>query len=704
MERNGSVAGRTRSLCRTPSLSSSRLSALRQRSFSPSPAPSKRDSYLPANVRRWDGTSRVTTQWDGLRRDPELWHPDGDCVVHLYGRGVSRRGPSFRVPFSAIRAARCGPLLERYSAQTLPESPESLDSAGSSNSSDSGYFGYPARPDKCELYVPAPPKCSREEAFAYHLNTRNFFAWMLGKPIVATHLGRGMADLLDRMNLFRDTADNVQDFLEYIDAQQYSSFRECPDLALASLYVSERFMLKDRWIDAFAHCVGLNDRLICSSEFEPVSRVSKSLITRAKLEMDIRMGRCSEQLSSFLDDELSKSHLGLGKGARAHLDRFRSFLHSFYVAKFGYWPPVEGSGLSKETCGSMYVEFRNLYDYLVDPESTPYWEDNLRPPTGGLCVYQNVIAFDQRHRYTSLPHPLPLLPEEMVRCLVPSRKRSMGSVRFSRCLGKAAKADRKSYTLAALSGATNVKSMETLSDPLVRAYMRFERECTLEEEEKVTAADARKVRWLLIYGVLQTLISVTSAPPEVRHTDGVSYPLCCQTAGTPPWQSESRLPPSKRGSAVSEITVPEAGPKYEIQPDVDYFAFKTSVTANMSVRHPQPRRSGFHEILIHGYGNGLMDAEVQPGTSISAPSTPEPRASTQQLTSRWSGSSDGSAFSSASSTSDDGPPGLSGSVSGSEGSPGGAETPRHLPELAAGAAKGEDPWASAPELQRYLMV
>ena len=36
--------------------------------------------------------------------------------------------------------------------------------------------------------------------------------------------------------------------------------------------------------------------------------------------------------------------------------------------------------------------------------------------------------------------------------------------------------------------------------------------------------------------MLQTLISVTRAPVEVRDTEGVSYPLCCQIAGTPPWQ------------------------------------------------------------------------------------------------------------------------------------------------------------------------
>ncbi|KAI9836351.1 MAG: hypothetical protein M1838_005077, partial [Thelocarpon superellum] len=577
----------------------------------PRPRHLARQSYRAPNVRRWDGPRRITADWDALRRDPELWTPDGDCFVHLHGRGQSRRGPSFRLPFAAIKAARCLPLLERYSIQTLPASPYST--ASSTSSFDSGYFGCPTSSHSTELYVPAPPHYSTEQAFLYHLATRNFFAWILNKPLVGAHLGSAAADLLDRMNRFRCADENnAEAILAYLDQQAYTDFRECPDMALAMLYFAERHKLKELWIDAFAHCTGMNERLSLSAELPAVSRVTKQLITRARLEMDIRIERCSHQLNTFLDDELSDTYLGLGNGARAHLERFRSFLHSYYVGKFGFWPPVHQEGTQaypRAIYTAMYQDFRNVYEYLVDSESTPSLADNLRPATGGLCVLQNIAAFDQRHHYLSLPHPMPLLPLATAM----ARQRSLGTMSLGRSLRKAAKADKRSMTLAGLWAATNSDNLTILTSPMVRAYMTFERQSTMKAEEKVSAADARKVRFLAIYAVLQTLISVTRAPSEVVYTEGVSYNLCCLTHGTPPWEGPtgcSRSGSSSGGShggiqressGSSGSSGISSGGTFDIRPDTDYnFAYKTSLTPNLSVRHPQPRRASFHEILVHG--------------------------------------------------------------------------------------------------------
>ena len=75
-------------------------------------------------VMRWDGVTRRTQSWDGLRRvsrncsliirserliglqDPELWFTGGNCNIYLCARGQSRRGPSFRVDFETIVASK----------------------------------------------------------------------------------------------------------------------------------------------------------------------------------------------------------------------------------------------------------------------------------------------------------------------------------------------------------------------------------------------------------------------------------------------------------------------------------------------------------------------------------------------------------------------------------------------------------------------
>ncbi|KAI9706186.1 MAG: hypothetical protein M1820_004947 [Bogoriella megaspora] len=653
----------------------------------PPPIPRKmRKTSRAANVKRWDGGTRAYCDWDGLRRDDELWFPNGDCLVHFYNKGQSQRGPSLRVPFESLRQAECDPLLEACLAQMASESPRSSPTGSSTSDdrsiqsgSDSNLSRFPGA--KYELYIPSPENIPREEAFVYHITTRNFFAWMFGKPLVGPHLGKSLSGLLERMTMFRsENVDNVMDFTKYLENSGYLDFGHCPDYALAMLYFAEEFELRDLWIDAFVHCVGMNESLCLSPEFAAVSRVSKALITRAYLEMDLHLTRVARSLSTFLEDDFSSTYLGLSEGARVHLDRFRSFLYAYYVSKFGYWPPPQGSGFSKALYRSMYFEFSKLYTYLADMQSS----DNVfRSASGGICVLQNVQAFDGRHKYDPLPYPLPLLPAYEG----PEKQTSSQKGLRSFMLGsKDSKKDRLATVRSALTEATNSKDTAVTSCPLVKEYARFEREWHARPEEKVSVADTRKVRWLLIYGVVQMLISVTRAAPEVRDNESPSYPLCCLTAGTPPWSFSSKpkslisstnspispLSTSSPLAALSpEVEVPaELRPQssISIHPDcetADYFSnisfnrrvqtdplcvpaplrplrSRTNTTASAPVirtssirknllipkrfssrRLPNKETSKplkatpFCEILVHGYGNGLNKASVSPSSKSS---------------------------------------------------------------------------------------
>ena len=245
--------------------------------------------FKVADIKRWDGNKRTTTSWNSLKRvspshtpkltyfqrlqvliqfqDPELWFPSGDCLVHFYGKGQSRRGPSLRLSLLDIETSNCRPMLEQCCAMPVPDSPSAQIEDGSSD--DGGFFTNPSLTGKYELYMPAPAQLNREEAFQYHLTTRNFFAWMFEKPLVGTHLGSALIALMDRMNTFRpDSSENEDDVLAYIDSQGYTDFRECPDHALAALQFAEKFQNSELWTDAFVHCVGMNDLLIKSDEFK----------------------------------------------------------------------------------------------------------------------------------------------------------------------------------------------------------------------------------------------------------------------------------------------------------------------------------------------------------------------------------------------------------------------------------------------------
>lgn len=237
-------------------------------------------------------TRRRSCAGTDILQDLELWHSEGDCLVHYYTLGHSGRGPSLKLPLAAIETLGCERLLEDHGRKQDSCSSASNASQSSPTSSISSRASFDASGVNHELYIPAPANLSREDAFKYHLTTRNFFAWALGKPLVGDSLGSSLIDLLERINKYRsDQKENLEDVVSYIDSQEYSDFRECPDHALAVLQFAERFELQDLWTDAFVHCVGMYNELASSGEYE----VSSSVLCRdVRQRVDIVTSRFRE--------------------------------------------------------------------------------------------------------------------------------------------------------------------------------------------------------------------------------------------------------------------------------------------------------------------------------------------------------------------------------------------------------------------------
>ena len=141
-----------------------------------------------------------------------------------------------------------------FNAQQLKRMPSSLNNSNRGSST-------------IQMFIPAPEAASRQDSFKWHVTTRNFFAFLLGKPLVGEHMGQAFVDLQERMRLFRSDADNHQDFLDFAENQGYRDLLECTDYALASLYYAEHYKLREVWIDAFAHCVGMSDSIPLSPEY-----------------------------------------------------------------------------------------------------------------------------------------------------------------------------------------------------------------------------------------------------------------------------------------------------------------------------------------------------------------------------------------------------------------------------------------------------
>jgi hypothetical protein len=352
----------------------------------------------------------------------------------------------------------------------------------------------------------------------------------------------------------------------------------------------------------------------------------------------------ARSLRDFLQEDFSPAYLGLTHDARSHLNRFQRFLHSFYVQKFGYWPPPKyASSFPKALYKSMFYDFNNLYELLVDTQSGNDISSQ-GPASGGICVLQNVELFNKRHNFTALSHTLPLLPAN-------PRKptRSFSSASLDR------KASKIQSSAGALATATNVLDVDAANSGIIQAYMHFEKSCSAkssQREEKLTAIDARKVRWLLIYGTLQYLTSALRAPNGVRDTESPEYPLCCLVAGQSSWNSATPVstPPAHTDASAPRMTDDYLlGAHYNplsIQPDChreDYLASQkpawvdvTEMTSIPKVHIPSrtsstrafgllpslsirgSRRNSLTlkpnshcPILVYGYGDGLNQATTQ---------------------------------------------------------------------------------------------
>lgn len=392
-----------------------------------------------------------------------------------------------------------------------------------------------------------------------------------------------------------------------------------------------------------------------------MSSITRKLLRRAQASVEAKLSKAATLLRNFMDHDLSESHIGLTAGGRAHLERFRTFLLAFYTHRLGYYPPspihTKNRMWDPEIYRVMRSDFEALYDFLVDRTFTTA-DSALFLGQGGICVLQSVHSFDLRHKYAPLPHPLPRLPE-MAPSTPPKRMSWFGKTESK------LQPDRTLVAHAALVKATNTDATHLARNPLVAAYRTFEEDslCSklkFDKIEKLSQVDARKIRWILIYGVCQTLRSCTDAPPEVTDTSSAGYSLAISTADLPPWKERRRPSLLRTGSKTSARSavpsVPSSGAstpglRSEIRPDIDYFALthrdssassgamppfqippRSGSLSNVlsragrlrksfgslrgetaaAIEPPSPRRnSTYHEIVVHGYGNGTNDVQVE---------------------------------------------------------------------------------------------
>lgn len=295
------------------------------------------------------------------------------------------------------------------------------------------------------------------------------------------------------------------------------------------------------------------NRLGALPEFRQIPKFTQALLERASLEIEVRINTVEEFLKefNFLEMWSLMPLTAVSPQERAAFERLRHFFRGYYEAAYGSWP-LYGTHesepwLKRSIVHRLQKDFGALYDCIVDREvvwdcseerSGRKWEMMHRDPEKSLSVDTEhlpmtdiLIGFDNRHQYPHIPHPYPRVPQT-IPDLIPMEK----SAKFGKKSADHTSRDLiiKRKTVLAYTEATNLYLLgsELESNSFVDAFLRFEKD---DKVGTVDPARARRGRWVLIYGVLQVLASI-SVDLGLKYTEGVEYHLNPKLHGTPPWK------------------------------------------------------------------------------------------------------------------------------------------------------------------------
>ncbi|KAL1892479.1 hypothetical protein Sste5346_006989 [Sporothrix stenoceras] len=584
-----------------------------------SPPPASKLPPLPPSsnapaIKRWIGSGRPVQRWNKLRKDPELWDPNGDVLVFFGHKGQQPRpNPSFRLSSHIIEATESRfliTLLREGSTEEdiqLPPSPigappmlqRHIGGGGANghlgphgHGRHGGYgIGQPTPPISedaslvdadgqisYEMYFPTPPNMNKVDQLRHHITTRNIFALLYHSSLVGLSLYQALADLHARLEAYMPPEmDNVGTIINYLGARGIDDIRNDPESAISLLAWSESpdVRWEEGWRESFLHSTGMYASLESCADFKNVTPITRALLERACLETQLRVQAAEERLAEFqftdmwppaLTTTASSSGPVQPSPAKAAADRLQKFLLQHYTRTYGRWPPlppppaVASQGvpmdpeddiwLTRTVAHALQKDFAALYDYLVDRDIV--WDGSearsgrkwmlvsesgnkaFEADTLDLPMTDMLVEFDNKLRFPHIPHPYPLVPDS-----IPPSASSSGKDKDKKGASsgnRAGSVERRvqlAYTVA-----TNmlILGSDFNQSDLIDAFSKFEK---VDRVGDVDPSTARRGRWVLVYGILQTLASVSVDALNMRYRDGVSYHLSPRLKGAkmPPWRT-----------------------------------------------------------------------------------------------------------------------------------------------------------------------
>ena len=405
------------------------------------------------------------------------------------------------------------------------------------------------------------------------LAVRNVFAFLAGKPLVATarypsifSIFLRIADIMQRYDfsnldgstLGEEAETNFKNFIEDFKLGDVRSSRE---KTIEAVVLGERMRSWELYNEGFVHLVGKYDEVIGlkSPKFHLIADVTSKRMERATLDLSARMEAVRTRLETFEFPSLFAGVANSTTSTESKVVRFKAWKASFlsmrrhvislYKKRYGAWPPsarskkndFEESGLNRILLSEVYQDFADLYDVLVDRSAlttrsveVPSHDtlDSTDPEEPTPRVLRRVMSeYDRSVPPVQPPIPFdtPLLPS------LTTTRRDFSSLDPKKQLKERMKSLRDDEINQALMQSYNRGSIK--ATPFLQAFMDFERRSargkTIDE-----ICDLRNGQWIFLYAVIQSLPLVIVDAPGVRWTKGVEYFLCEVPKGAAPWIQE----------------------------------------------------------------------------------------------------------------------------------------------------------------------
>lgn len=527
-----------------------------------------------------------------------MWFEDGDVLVYFFTYGGKvKPAPSMRLSSKMIEKSGSKEFIRQMRSGHVPEGfPQfmphnSASSAGMSTPDmtmghetkhSQGMSTAPDSPTdhvrplkvrkkpsmqgskgiQYELYIPWPGVDSGMDQLLWHLTTRNFFAMLFDKDSVWGQTFYQTFHLVfERIVKFPDylprNIDRGEWIANYIARKDFDDVRNNPSFAAGLIAFSEMIRWREGYIEGFVHCSGmLKLGLQNIPEYRNVSAVSRIYIETASKEMLKRVHRAQIWLAEFDFSEMWPVTSAPAPAAKGAFERFGKWLRRFYENEYGHWPPTDDhTWLDRDIIKRLNTDFHMIYDFFVDRDivfaassgpasSRPLTMQSksgnfFRADTSDLPITDILVGFDNRQNFPHIPHPYPITPPSFPVHTGSSTKSSFFGPRSKKPLSAAESFDIARAKALSYTQASNLYTLRNryrgTAEGIVKKILEFEES---DGVRPLDPFDARRGRWILIYGVLQMLATVGVDAPNAKWKDGVPYYLSPPMAGIVPWAAD----------------------------------------------------------------------------------------------------------------------------------------------------------------------